>query len=273
MINGMTGFGAAQFSAGKIKGLVELKSVNHRYIDLAFYLPIGFGSMENKIRDIVSRDIARGRVTVTVKITDKPSQEVSFNEDMIAEYLVHAKSIEKKYNLKNNLTLADLVRMPGIVDVKEVFVEAADMWPMVEKGLAACLKSLKAMRAREGKSLAADINDKLKRMTAKLKGIEKRVQVLLKEKRRTAKPEEFASFQKSIDVNEEIARFYHYIDEMAALLKADVPAGKKMDFIAQEMQRETNTLGSKLQDELVSNEVISLKSKIEKIREQANNIE
>ena len=87
------------------------------------------------------------------------------------------------------------------------------------------------------------------------------------------KPEEFSSFQKSIDVNEEIARFIHYIEEMKALLKAEVPVGKKMDFIAQEMQRETNTLGSKLQDETVSNAVIALKSKIEKVREQANNVE
>jgi len=87
------------------------------------------------------------------------------------------------------------------------------------------------------------------------------------------KPEEFSSFQKSIDVNEEIARFSHYIEEMKDLLKAVVPVGKKLDFIAQEMQRETNTIGSKLQDEMVSNEVISLKSKIEKIREQGNNVE
>ncbi|MBF0485925.1 MAG: YicC family protein [Candidatus Omnitrophica bacterium] len=273
MIKGMTGFGAAQFSVGKIKGLVEVKSVNHRYLDLAFYLPIGFGSVENKIRDMVGKELSRGRVTITVKITDKPAQAVFFNEDMIEEYLRHAKSIEKKYKLMNNLTLADLVRMPGIVDVKEVFVEAAEMWPLVEKGMVQCLKSLQAMRCREGKSLSADITDKLKRMSSKLKLIEKRTHEILKQRQKELKPEEFSSFQKSIDVNEEIARFYHYIDEMSQQLKANIPVGKKMDFIAQEMQRETNTLGSKLQDELVSNAVISLKSKIEKIREQANNIE
>ena len=273
MITGMTGFGSAQFNVGKLKGLIEVKSVNHRYLDIAFYLPTGFGMVEGKIRELLAKILTRGRVTVSIRITDKPRQEVSFNEDMIEEYLAHARSIEKKYKLVNNLTLADFIRMPGVVDVKEVFVEAADMWPAIDRGMAAALKSLKVMRQREGKSLAMDINDKLKKMTARLKGIEKRSAEILKSKQKTMKQEEFSSFQKSIDINEEVARFNHYIEEMGALLKVEVPVGKKLDFIAQEMQRETNTLGSKLQDDLVSNSVIALKSKIEKIREQANNIE
>jgi uncharacterized protein (TIGR00255 family) len=234
---------------------------------------VGFGAVENKIRDMIGKDLTRGRVTISVKITDKPGQVVSFNEDMIEEYLTHAKSIEKKYKLSNNLTLADLIGMPGVVDVKEVFVKAEDMWPAVEKGLGVALKGLTVMRVSEGKSLVKDISDKLKRMTGHLKLISKRSDAILKAKKAMVKPEEFASFQKSIDINEEIARFTHYIEEMSALLKTSVPVGKKMDFIAQEMQRETNTMGSKLQDDVVSNAVISLKSKIEKIREQANNIE
>lgn len=273
MIKGMTGFGAATFAVGRVKGLVEVKSVNHRYMDISFYLPLGFGALENKIRDMLSKELSRGRVTITVKITDKPNQDVSFNEEMINEYLKHAKSIEKKYKMPNNLTLADLIRMPGVVDVKEVFISAEQMWPSVEKGLGVALKGLKVMREREGKSLAADIGDKLKKMTARIKAVQKRHDSLLKEKKKNSKPEEFASYQKSIDVNEEIARFSHYILEMKDLLGATVPVGKKLDFIAQEMQRETNTLGSKLQDDMVSNDVIALKSKIEKIREQGNNVE
>jgi uncharacterized protein (TIGR00255 family) len=273
MIKGMTGFGAATFAVGKVKGLIEVKSVNHRYLDISFYLPLGFGAVENKIRDMLSRELSRGRVTITVKITDKPHQDVFFNEEMIDEYLKHAKSIEKRYRLTNNLTLADLISMPGVVEVKEVFVRAEDMWPSVEKGLAVALKGLKVMREREGKSLHADIADKLRKMLAKIKAIQNRHDALLKTRKKMVKSDEFASYQKSIDVNEEIARFTHYIAEMKELLGATVPVGKKLDFIAQEMQRETNTLGSKLQDEFVSHEVISLKSKIEKIREQGNNVE
>ena len=110
MITGMTGFGAAQFAVGKIKGTIEVKSVNHRYLDIAFYLPSGFGALENKIREMLAKDVARGRVTISVRITDKPNQEVSFNEDLIEEYLRHAKSLEKKYKLSNNLMLAEIGR-------------------------------------------------------------------------------------------------------------------------------------------------------------------
>lgn len=273
MIRGMTGFGSAQFAFGKIKGVIEVKSVNHRFLDLSFYLPVGFGSLEGKIRELLGQDLTRGRVTITIKITEKPGQSVTFNEDMIEEYLRHARSIEKKYRLTNNLTLADLISMPGVVEVREIFIEAPILWPSIEKGLKTAFKGLGVMRCREGKSLSADINDKLKRMTIRLKGIEKRSQDILKNRQKTMKTEEFASFQKGIDINEEIARFHHYIAEMKDLLCSSVPVGKKLDFIAQEMQREANTMGSKLQDEMVTNAVVALKSKIEKIREQANNIE
>lgn len=273
MLKGMTGFGAAQFSIGKIKGIIEIKSVNHRFLDCAFYLPVGCGALEGKIRELLAKALSRGRVTIAVKITEKPNQEVYFNEDMIEEYLQHARSIQKKYHLQNNLTLADLIKMPGVVEVKEVVVDADGIWSGIEKGLKIAIKGLSVMREREGKSLSVDINDKLKRMSTRLGAIEKRSAAILKAKQKILKSEEFSSFQKSIDVNEEVARFYHYIDEMRQLLKSDVPVGKKIDFIAQEMQRETNTLGSKLQDEWVTNSVVALKSKIEKIREQANNLE
>lgn len=273
MIRGMTGFGVAQFSYGKIKGTIEVKSVNHRFFDLAFYLPVGFGVVEGKIRDVLSKSLIRGRVTVSLKIQERPGQQAVFNEDLIHEYLKHAKSIEKKYRLTNNLTLADLIRMPGVVDVRDVVVDPATLWTAIERALKLAVKSLEVMRAREGKSLVVDISDKLKKMTNRLKAIEKRSLEILRNRQKNLKPEEFSSFQKSIDVNEEIARFHHYIEEMRLLLKDGKQAGKKLDFIAQEMQRETNTLGSKLQDDLVTNAVIALKSKIEKIREQANNIE
>jgi len=273
MIKGMTGFGTAPFSVGKVKGLIEVKSVNHRYLDIAFYLPVGFGALENKIREMISKSLSRGRVTVSVKITDKPDHEVFFNEDIIEEYLRHARNIQKKYRLVNNLTLADLIKMPGVVDVKEVFVQAETMWPVVERGIRTSLKGLTVMREREGKSLTADISDKLKKMTALLKLIQKRHDEVLRDKKKILKNDEFSSFQKGIDINEEIARFGHYIEEMKSLFKSTVPVGKKIDFIAQEMQRETNTMGSKLQDEIVTNAVITLKSKVEKIREQGNNVE
>ena len=129
------------------------------------------------------------------------------------------------------------------------------------------------MRQSEGKSLAADVSSQLKRMSMQIKKIRAKVRSILSEKKKKLTAEEFRAFQKSSDVNEEIIRLGHYIDEIFPLIRSKVPVGKKIDFIAQEMQRETNTIGAKLQDKVISSAVISLKSKIEKIREQSQNIE
>ncbi len=273
MITGMTGFGAGEFSLGKVKGLVEIKSVNHRYLDVAFYLPSGFSSMEERIQKAFSKDIRRGRVTVSIKITEKPSMNITLNRDVIKRYMDFSKSLGKDFGVKNDMSVADLMRLPGVVDAKEVFVEAQQVWPTVEKALSRAIMSLIAMRKREGKALFLDISGQLKRMADQIGVIKARSTMILKEKKTILTNEEFASFQKSNDVNEELARLAHYINEARVLLKVSDGAGKKMDFIAQEMQRETNTIGSKVQDKQVAAAVISLKSMVEKIREQANNVE
>ncbi len=273
MIKGMTGFGSTQIHAGEIKGIFEIKSVNHRYLDLSFYLPMGFASIENEIRQMVSKTITRGRVTVSFKITDKPQTQISLNKRVVKQYLVYADSLKKEFHLENNLNLSDLIQLPGVVDAREVFVAPENIWPFMQKALQRVVNSLDVMRKREGRALAKDLTDILRRMSLQVKKIKERMKVVLSEKKTLLSLEEFSSFQKGVDVNEEIARLSHYIEEFKALIKSDVSVGKKMDFIGQEMQRETNTIGSKMQDAIVSNSVISIKSKIEKLREQAQNIE
>ncbi len=273
MISGMTGFGSCDISLGKVKGNVEIKSVNHRFLDLAFYLPSGFSSYEDKIQKLIGRTIKRGRVTVAVRITEKHQMTVQLNKEAVDRYVEIARSLSKELNLKNDLSTADLMKMPGVVEAKETFVQAADIWPIVEKSLERAVVSVVAMRKREGRSLSVNINEQLKRMSERIVQIKSRVKALLKEKKTGLNNDEFLSYQKSNDINEEISRLLHHIDEAKALLKTFDGAGKKLDFIAQEMQRETNTIGSKVQDKEISVAVISIKSKVEKIREQANNVE
>ncbi len=273
MINGMTGFGASDLTFGKIRGTVEIKSVNHRYLDIVYYLPSGFISYEDKIQKRIGRYIKRGRLTVSVRIIDKPEMMITLNRFAVKRYMDFAKNLTKNLHLKNDLSTADLLKLPGVVEVKEVFVGAAQIWPLVEKALDKALASVVAMRKREGRSLATDINEQLNRMTMRIRQIKARVNDILKEKRTTFKGEEFLSFQKSNDINEEMARLLHHINEAKALLKTMEGGGKKLDFIAQEMQREINTIGSKVQDKEISANVIAMKSKVEKIREQANNVE
>lgn len=273
MIVGMTGFGGFEKNYKKIKYLVEIKSQNHRYLDIVFFLPAGFSSLEKKIRDIISKEIQRGRVTVSVKIIDKEIHHLVYNREIIKDYLHYAKEIKDEFHLVNNLGVADIFRLPGVFETRETGVDAENIWLMVQSGIQFSLKSLLAMRRREGKSLAANLRNILKRMSLQIKKIEIRSRFILQDKKKTASPEEFLSFQKSCDVNEEISRLKHYIEEFNLYLNSTTAVGKKLDFVAQEMQRETNTIGSKVQDRIVSNAVIALKSKIEKLREQAQNVE
>ena len=273
MIKGMTGFGSSSFSSGNLKGVLEIKTVNHRYFDIVFYLPPGFAATEDKVRQCVGKEVERGRITVTIKIMEKPQVSLVFNKNVVQEYLKYAKVLQKEYNLPNDLALSDLMRLPGVVDARESVLDSDKLWPVVEKSLRQALSSLLHMRRREGKSLYRDIWGLLGRMIKQSTIIRRRAEAVLKEKKKALPNEEFSSYQKSNDINEEMTRLAHYIDEVKLLLKAEVSIGKKMDFVAQEMQRETNTVGSKLQDKIVVNAVIALKSKIEKIREQSQNIE
>ncbi len=273
MIKGMTGFGSSQMVAGQVRGIIEVKSVNHRYLDLMFYLPIGFGSVEDRIRDLVEKTASRGRITVSFKITEKPQHKLSFNREAVTQYLTYARSLKKDFHLQNDLTLSDLIKLPGVVESQEAMVNPAKIWPFLEKSMTQALASMDRMRKREGLSLAKDINSVLKRMLKRINEIETREAVVLKQKKKEMTDEEFLNFQKGVDVNEEMARLKHYIEEFKNLSNSTVSVGKKLDFVAQEMQRETNTIGSKFQDKIVSNCVIALKSKIEKLREQAQNVE
>jgi len=273
MITGMTGFGACEITFGKIKGVIEVKTVNHRYLDVAFYLPVGFSSLEDKIQKVLAAAMKRGRVTVSVKITDRPQTSIILNQEAVKRYLDFAKSLGQKHRIKNDITVADVMRFPGVIETKEVFVQAGELWPTLEKSLQKAVAGVVAMRRREGKALSADIGGQLKRMLLQISLIKGRINALLKDSKAKMTSEEFSSYQKSNDIHEELERLAHYIDEAKTLLKQEAGSGKKLDFIAQEMQRETNTIGSKVQDKDVAAAVIAIKSKVEKIREQSNNVE
>ena len=174
MIRGMTGYGNVPFSLGKVKGIIEVKSQNHRYFDPVFYLPVGFSAVENKIKTMMSKGIKRGRVTISVKITEKAEQNVQFNKNVVAEYLKQSKRLQREFKLENNLTLADIIRLPGVIETKECFVSVDKLWPVVDRGMKKAMRSLIKMREREGKSLELNIKDILKRMMTQSKSIETR---------------------------------------------------------------------------------------------------
>lgn len=273
MIKGMTGFSSVEISQGAVKAVVEIRSVNHRYLDIVYFLPIGFTSLEDKIRQVIQKNLTRGRVTVAMKITKKQEPVLNFNKSVVQAYLRREKEIKKEFGLQGDLTLSDLIRLPGVVEVHDVEPKADMLWNAVEKGTLKALNLLTAMRLREGKSITKDITQQMNRMSLGINTIRSKEKEILAQQKGKLSAEEFESFQNGIDVNEELSRLAHHIEETKRLLKSKESVGKRIDFIAQEMQREANTVGSKLQDKVVSSAVISLKSNIEKLREQAQNIE
>jgi len=152
MITGMTGFGACEVTHGKVKGIVEIKTVNHRYLDIAFYLPVGFSSLEDKIQKIIAGFIKRGRVTVSVKITERPQTEILMNHQAVKRYLDFARDLGQKHHIKNDITVADIMRLPGVVEAKEVFVQAGELWPGLAKSLHKAVAGVVVMRRREGRA-------------------------------------------------------------------------------------------------------------------------
>ena len=237
MTIGMTGFGSCDINAAGIKGMVEIKTVNHRYLDVAFYLPSGFTAFEERINKLIAKNIKRGRVTVSIKITEKPGVAITLNDAAVKRYRDFGKSLAKRFGIKDDLTVADIMRLPGVVEAKEVFVDAAALWPGAEKGLTKAIVSVVGMRRREGKALEADIVGQLMRMNRRIGQIKSRSGALLRAKKQTLSNEEFAAYQKSNDINEEISRLGHHIEEARALLKHGGDVGKKLDFISQEMPR------------------------------------
>ena len=150
MITGMTGFGAGEITLGKVKGIVEIKTVNHRYLDVAFYLPVGFSSLEDKIQKIIAGQVKRGRVTVSVKITERPHTNIIVNQEAVKRYLDFAKALGGKYHIKNDITVADIMRLPGVVEAKEVFVQAGELWPVLDShNQSALMYYLERATARE----------------------------------------------------------------------------------------------------------------------------
>jgi uncharacterized protein (TIGR00255 family) len=208
-----------------------------------------------------------------MKIVKKQEPRLSFNKSVVRDYLRREKEIKKEFGLQGDLTLSDLIRLPGVVEVHDVEPQAGSLCPAIERGTAKAVNLLIVMRLREGKSIVKDMENQMSRMSLGINTIRAKEKEILAHQKQKITTEEFESFQKGIDINEELSRLSHHIDEVRRLFKQKEAVGKRIDFIAQEMQREANTIGSKLQDKVVSSAVIALKSSIEKLREQAQNIE
>ncbi|MDD3086973.1 MAG: YicC family protein [Candidatus Omnitrophica bacterium] len=274
MIRSMTGFGSSEISLGAHKVSVELRSTNHKFLETSLHLPEGSLSLEEKIKKIIEGQIKRGRVTCSVNISGKKFGNAFINKQLLKRYLDKINKAKKELGLFDSISLDTLINLPGVLTLEEEKISAESLWPRLKIALSIAVHNLSRARKKEG----AALQGYLKRQAGELRGRLSEIKRILKGSLRSRlkgfnSDEERASFLKDTDTTEEIDRLGFHIGNFKSKINSSGAIGKELDFIAQEMQREANTLAAKTFDVAVSAQVLKVKSLIEKIREQVQNIE
>lgn len=287
----MTGYGVGRVKEEDGECLVEIKSLNNKYCDVNIKNNFQSLEIEQKIEKLVKDGISRGKINILVKVENSglTEEKIILNEDVADSCYKNLKALKEKYELKDEIGIDSMLKFKDIFKiVKEE--ESAKIWLLVEKALNIALDSLLKMRAREGKVLIADIRKRVKKIQKLIDKIEKysksspldyKDKFLSKIKKLTdglnvdeGRIElEAAIFAEKTDITEEITRLKSHLIQFDDLLNSEESVGRKMDFLAQEINREVNTIGSKTNDIKVTSLVVLVKSELEKIREQARNIE
>ena len=292
MIKSMTGFGRCEIQKESKKFTVELKSVNHRYLDVNIRMPKKLNFFETAIRSLLKSYANRGKVDIFITYEDLSQSQVSvkYHSNVAAEYLKYFKQIEEEFGLKNDVSVAALARFPEVFTMEEQAPDEKELWTALEEVIRRAAGQFVESRTQEGVQLRQDILDKLAAMDKKVDLVEKRSPEILREYREKLEGKvkelladtqieesriaaEVILFADKICTDEETVRLKSHIRRMAEVLQENEGIGRKLDFIAQEMNREANTILSKANDLETSNLAIDLKTEIEKVREQIQNIE
>ena len=292
MIKSMTGFGRCEVTEGNRKYTVEMKSVNHRYLDVNMKMPKALNFFESTIRNVLKEYMERGKVDLYITYEDFSEERFSlkYNEELAGEYLTHLNAMAEKFGLENDIRVSTLSRYPDVFTMEEIETDEKELLAGLEKAIRGAAEQFVTSRITEGEHLKADLCAKLDTMLTYVDFIEERSPVIMKDyrERLEAKVQELLGdrqiddgriatevtiFADKICVDEETVRLRSHIKGMKAALEAGGSIGRKLDFIAQEMNREANTILSKANDLEISDTGINLKTDIEKVREQIQNIE
>ncbi len=292
MIKSMTGYGREQSVVDGMNITVEIKSVNHRFFEFSSKLPRNYGFLDEKLKSYFMGKIARGKIEcyVSVESVEEPDVIVAVNHPLIKSYLDAYREIEEKFGLENDVKVSDIVKAPDALTIRKQAADEEKIWLAVQSVADGAAKKFLAMRETEGERLKADIESRLETILTCVSFVEERSPETVKEynEKLLARLNELLSgagideqrilteaaiFADKIAVAEETVRLRSHIDQMRMFLETGEAIGKKMDFLVQEMNRETNTIGSKANDVQIARTVVDIKAEIEKIREQIQNIE
>lgn len=292
MIKSMTGFGRCEVLKDSRKFTVELKSVNHRYLDVNIRMPKKLNFFETSIRTLLKSYADRGKVDIFITYEDLSQSQVSvkYNAALAAEYLKYLNQMAEEFSLDNDVRVSTLSRYPEVFTMEECSEDEDELWNGLKEALEGAFSQFVEMRTKEGEHLKEDILLKLDLLSEQIRFIEERSPQIIAEYRTKLEEKmrelledtqiddnriaaEVILFADKICTDEEVVRLKSHIQHMKETLEESNGIGRKLDFIAQEMNREANTILSKANDLDISNRAISLKTEIEKIREQIQNIE
>lgn len=292
MLKSMTGFGRCETVTDEYKISVEMKAVNHRYLDLSIKMPKKFNYFEAGIRNLLKKYIQRGKVDVFINYEDYTENKLclNYNSALAAEYMSYFAKMEEQFGITNDIKVSGLSRMPEVLTMEQVPEDEDHMWKLLSETIEEAAKKFVVSRVSEGDNLKSDMLGKLEYMLELVSYIEEyspkliaayhakledKVKELLGnttiDESRIAT--EVVIFADKICVDEETVRLKSHIDHTKAEIIAGGSIGRKLDFIAQEMNREANTILTKANDLEISDKAIALKTEIEKVREQIQNIE
>lgn len=293
MMKSMTGFGRCEIAEGERKFTVEMKGVNHRYLDTNIRMPKKLNFFESAIRSLLKQYVQRGKVDIFITYEDMSETQVSlkYNENLAKEYLMYFKKMQEEFGLDNDIRVSTLARCQEVLTMEEQSPDEEALWNGLKKALEGALKQFVETRESEGENLKNDILEKLLNMLKMVAYIEERSPEIVAQYRTKIEDKakellmdtqiddnriaaEVVIFADKICTDEEVVRLKSHIENMKNTFLSDEGGiGRKLDFIAQEMNREANTILSKANDIEVSNYAIDLKTEIEKVREQIQNIE
>ena len=292
MIKSMTGFGRSEVVTDERKITIELKSVNHRYLDLSIKMPRKLVFLEGAIRNLMKTYMQRGKVDVFITYEDYTLScgALKYNKELAGEYLAYIRQMAEEFCLENDVKAGALSRYPDVLTMEEQSVDEDALWAVLEAPLREACEKFAQSRAREGENLKNDLIAKLDALDEKVSQVEARSPEVVDSYREKLEAKvhelledsqiedsriaaEVVLFSDKICNAEETVRLHSHIQGMKKMLEEKEGIGRKLDFMAQEMNREANTILSKSSDLIISNIAIDLKTEIEKIREQVQNVE
>ena len=291
-MNSMTGYGRGEAARGGAKFTVEISTVNRKQAELSLYLPRELDALESRARDEINTKVSRGRIAARVQWVNKSGEraQVEIDRNLAKEYSKEYRKLATDLKLGGEVSLDTILRAPGVLQTSEEELDVESLWAPLRKAVRAALNELLAMRAREGANLKMDLQKRIETLQKSVQAVKRQAPKTVRRHREALLDrlnqsgldlklddervlKEVALFADRIDITEELTRLESHFGQFADYAKAKGPVGRTLDFLSQEMNREVNTIGSKANDPVISRLVVTMKSELEKFREQVQNVE